>query len=49
MIPLLMLGLENAETAAASTLSLKDISRECQKSLLPYSEHVLSATLVSLK
>uniref|UniRef100_A0A1B6C273 Importin-13 n=1 Tax=Clastoptera arizonana TaxID=38151 RepID=A0A1B6C273_9HEMI len=49
VMPLLLLGLENAETAPVSTLSLKDISRECQKVLLPYSDHLLSATLDILK
>lgn len=49
VIPLLTLGLENAETAPAATLSLKDLSRECQFSIQPYSQLILSASMEALR
>lgn len=47
VVPLLTLGLENTETAPAATLSLKDLSRECQFSVQPYSQLILSASMAS--
>ncbi|RZF36601.1 hypothetical protein LSTR_LSTR007304 [Laodelphax striatellus] len=41
VIPLLLMGLNNSETAPSATLSLKDISRECQLKLKPYSDLIL--------
>ncbi|XP_039296258.1 importin-13-like [Nilaparvata lugens] len=41
VIPLLLMGLNNSETAPSATLSLKDISKECQLKLKPYSDLIL--------
>ncbi|XP_046679331.1 importin-13 [Homalodisca vitripennis] len=49
VVPLLMFGLENPETAPAATMSLKDITRECQLAMEPYSHHLLTAAMEVLK
>lgn len=47
VVPLLMFGLQSSETAPAATMSLKDITRECQASLTPHAHQILSAAMVS--
>lgn len=43
VIPLLLLGLRNADMSQAATMALKDISRDCQPSMKPYAENILEA------
>ncbi|XP_013776592.1 importin-13-like [Limulus polyphemus] len=41
VVPLLLLGLQNPKVAPASTMALKDITRDCQACLKPFSEQIL--------
>lgn len=43
-LPMLLRGLEDAHTAPAATLALKDISRDCSGALGPHGPHILAAS-----
>ncbi|KAF5307676.1 hypothetical protein FQR65_LT06731 [Abscondita terminalis] len=49
VIPLIISGLGNTEVAPNTTLALKDVSRNCQKYLQPYADHLLMACESALK
>ncbi|KAG8185093.1 hypothetical protein JTE90_029705 [Oedothorax gibbosus] len=49
VIPLLLMGLQNAEVAVSATFALKDITRDCYSSMRPFAEQILCACLESLK
>lgn len=49
VIPLIISGLSNSEVAPNTTLALKDVSRNCQKYLQPYADHLLMACENALK
>lgn len=48
VLPMLLAGLEDAHTASAATLALKDISRDCSGALGPHGPHILAASQQAL-
>ncbi|XP_071453476.1 importin-13 isoform X2 [Hetaerina americana] len=44
VLPLLVQGLSNAQTAPSATMALKDLSRDCTTGLLPYAHFILNAS-----
>lgn len=48
VIPLLMMGIQNTDISPSSTMALKDITRDCQPSLQPFAEQILSASQEAL-
>ncbi|XP_054276108.1 importin-13 [Macrosteles quadrilineatus] len=49
VIPLLMFGLESSDTAPSATMSLKDITRDCQLLLEPHSHLILTRAMEVLR
>ncbi|CAL1278540.1 unnamed protein product [Larinioides sclopetarius] len=49
VIPLLLMGLQNADVAISATFALKDISRDCYSSMQPFAEQILHTCLEALK
>ncbi|XP_068084761.1 importin-13 [Anabrus simplex] len=49
VIPLLMMGLGNPDVAPASTMALKDLTRECISAMAPFASHILQASQEALQ
>ncbi|XP_063226596.1 importin-13 isoform X2 [Bacillus rossius redtenbacheri] len=49
VIPLLVMGLGTPQVAPAATMSLKDLTRDCQSSMAPFAHVILQAVQVSLR
>lgn len=47
VIPFILSSLANPEVAVSSTMALKEFTRNCQKYLGPFAEHILMASQVS--
>ncbi|KAK9501148.1 hypothetical protein O3M35_002242 [Rhynocoris fuscipes] len=43
LIPTLVASIQNPETSTSATMALKDITRECTTSILPYAEDLLNS------
>lgn len=48
VIPLVISGLGNPEVAPSATMSLKELTRYCQKYMQPYGDMILMACQVNL-
>ncbi|XP_023214869.1 importin-13-like [Centruroides sculpturatus] len=48
VVPILMMGIQNTDVSPASTMALKDITRDCQPSLAPFAEQILSTSQEAL-
>ncbi|XP_046387524.1 importin-13 isoform X2 [Ischnura elegans] len=44
VLPLLVQGLSNVQTAPSATMALKDLSRDCSAGLMPYAHLILNAS-----
>ncbi|GIX84233.1 importin-13 [Caerostris extrusa] len=49
VVPLLLMGLQNADVAVSATFALKDISRDCFSSMQPFAGQILHACMDALK
>lgn len=47
VLPLVVSALDQPEVATSATMALKDLTRSCQKYLLPYADHILVVAQVS--
>ena len=48
VMPLVISGLSNVDVSTNATLALKDLTRNCQQYLHPYSDHTLAVSQVSI-
>lgn len=46
VIPFILSSLSNPKVAVSSTMALKELTRNCQKYLCPFAEHILVAAQV---
>lgn len=49
LIPTLVASIQNPETSTSATMALKDITRECTTTILPYAEDLLNSCQVFCK
>lgn len=49
VMPLLLMGLQNADVAPSASFALKDITRDCYDCLQPYAEQILITSETALK
>lgn len=47
VIPFILSSLANPEVSVSSTMALKELTRNCQKFLGPFAEHILVASQVN--
>ncbi|XP_060835642.1 importin-13 [Rhopalosiphum padi] len=49
IVPLLMTGLHNSNMFSSASIALRDIAKECRKSIAPYNDVILNTAIVVLK
>jgi hypothetical protein len=47
IVPLLMTGLHNSNMFSSASIPLRDIAKECRKSIAPYNDVILNTAIVS--